>query len=475
MMTAAAGLLAALLALLVLDGGYRLLILPSADRSPLTESDIGLLARLTSRNTAMFEGGNMGLVRRTSADTFELNLRSDNDDALPKFWRNWFYGRIDGVPTDRPVTMTLKGAGQWNYYLPFYSYDQKIWYQMTEKEVSQPTRLTVTMRRKFTRSTVYVARYVPYTVTDLTAFLKRIAKRRDVTVGTIGRTPEGREIPSISITTDTGSRQRKSRVLIHARTHPGEVASSFVLEGLVDYLTSNAPEARRLRDRLVFDIVPMLNVDGVAKGNNRVTPRGVNLEGKWYSVEGAPLELAKDRVPPEVRLLHSRVKMLLTDGIPVTVALNMHASGGTPEDSAFFFPHFGPRSRGYTAAESALFERQQTFIKHLANVQGALWFNRPTVDGGRSFAAKALPEAWWWSNFRDRVMALTMESAYGKAGPFERWIKPDDMRRIGRSMALALGRYHGLWRPGTELPTGASVARTIGQGPQSPTDPRPAH
>lgn len=407
---------------------------------------MGERARLRSRNLSEFEGGNIGGVRRVGPQAFELSLRSDNDDALPRYWRQWWYLKLDDVPTNAPVKLTLKGAGQWHYYLPFYSYDNQTWHQFDERDVTQPTRLTLEMRRKFSQKTVWLARYVPYTATTLQTYLKRIRRHRDVTIGSLGRTPEGREIPYVTIGAD-GGRAAKARVMIHARTHPGEVGSSFLLEGLIDFLLSGRAEARRLRQSLVFEIVPMLNVDGVVKGNNRVTPRGINLEGKWYTDSKAELALDPDRAPPEVKLLHARVRTLLKDGLPVTMALNLHASGGSPEDNVFFFPHFGPRELGYAAAEARLFDKQISFIDQLRGLHGSRWFNAPPKDGGRGFAKKSLPETWWWRNFGDRVMAMTIESAYGKAGPHARWIKPDDMRDIGRSLARTIGLYHGKYPP----------------------------
>ena len=43
----------------------------------------------------------------------------------------------------------------------------------------------------------------------------------------------------------------------------------LVLAGVIDFLISNHPIAKTLRDHIVFKIVPMLNPDGVYLGNYR--------------------------------------------------------------------------------------------------------------------------------------------------------------------------------------------------------------
>ena len=43
----------------------------------------------------------------------------------------------------------------------------------------------------------------------------------------------------------------------------------LLVSGLIDFLISNHPIAKILRDHLVFKIVPMLNPDGVYLGNYR--------------------------------------------------------------------------------------------------------------------------------------------------------------------------------------------------------------
>ena len=61
----------------------------------------------------------------------------------------------------------------------------------------------------------------------------------------------------------------KKGVFISARVHPGEPQSSWVLQGLVEFLISSDPCAIKLRKNYIFKIIPMLNPDGVIYGNYR--------------------------------------------------------------------------------------------------------------------------------------------------------------------------------------------------------------
>ena len=58
-------------------------------------------------------------------------------------------------------------------------------------------------------------------------------------------------------------------VIIMARVHPGECVSSYMMKGVIDYLTSETDEVRFLRNNYIFKIIPMLNPDGVIQGNYR--------------------------------------------------------------------------------------------------------------------------------------------------------------------------------------------------------------
>jgi hypothetical protein len=63
--------------------------------------------------------------------------------------------------------------------------------------------------------------------------------------------------------------RHKKHIVLSGRVHPGETNSSYCIQGTIEFLISNTPEAKFLRNYFIFKIVPMLNPDGVAIGNYR--------------------------------------------------------------------------------------------------------------------------------------------------------------------------------------------------------------
>lgn len=75
--------------------------------------------------------------------------------------------------------------------------------------------------------------------------------------------------------------RHKKVIVLSGRVHPGESNSSYCMQGVLDFLTSNASEAKMLRSYFIFKIIPMLNPDGVAVGNYRCSLIGTDLNRKW--------------------------------------------------------------------------------------------------------------------------------------------------------------------------------------------------
>ena len=65
------------------------------------------------------------------------------------------------------------------------------------------------------------------------------------------------------------------------RVHPGEPQASWMMQGLLEFLTGPSLQAKQLRDHFVFKLVPVLNPDGVVVGNQRVNLSGADLNRRW--------------------------------------------------------------------------------------------------------------------------------------------------------------------------------------------------
>lgn len=74
----------------------------------------------------------------------------------------------------------------------------------------------------------------------------------------------------------------KKGIFISARVHPGEVAASHMMNGVLKYLFSQNSDSHILLEKFVFYIVPVINPDGVAEGNFRTDSQGKNLN-RFYT------------------------------------------------------------------------------------------------------------------------------------------------------------------------------------------------
>lgn len=135
---------------------------------------------------------------------------------------------------------------------------------------------------------VYFAFCYPYTYSDLMADIFEIesdAGRRAIcSRKSLCKTLAGNDCELLTITEkgDFEKMQKKKAVVISARVHPGEVVGSWMMRGVLFFLTDpDNHEAKLLRERYIFKIIPMLNPDGVINGNYRCSLAGCDLNRRW--------------------------------------------------------------------------------------------------------------------------------------------------------------------------------------------------
>lgn len=101
---------------------------------------------------------------------------------------------------------------------------------------------------------------------------------------TLCKTINGDDCEYLTITSrdNLESIPKRKGVVLTARVHPGETVGSWMMRGILYFLTDpDNPEARMLRENFIFKVIPMLNPDGVVNGNYRCSLAGCDLNRRW--------------------------------------------------------------------------------------------------------------------------------------------------------------------------------------------------
>ena len=155
---------------------------------------------------------------------------------------------------------------------------------MRRKNAGYYYTLTWSITFEHDSDVVYFAHSYPYTYTDMQRYLDKLEadpKRRNrMRRKTLCQTIAGNNCDMLIITTfqsDPEAIKARKGVVISSRVHPGETGASWMMKGIIDYLTGPFLQAKILRDNFVFKIIPMLNIDGVINGSSRCNLAGVDL------------------------------------------------------------------------------------------------------------------------------------------------------------------------------------------------------
>lgn len=255
-----------------------------------------------------------------------------------------------------------------------------------------------------------------YPLDSLHADLARWRQHPHMRVDSLGLSAQGRPLWRVTVGEEAGV--VKPRIFVHARTHPAEVQSFYVLREMLLYVADTARDtSAALRRDFAFHFVPMYNPDGVVLGRARENWRNVDLEGNWNK---SPHE-------PEVAALKATFQSLSTGPAEgrVRVALNLH-SDQLNCTRFFFFHHENGTSATYAGLQRDYITRVRTHFPDGIKP----WDFAVSWTGG--FASQ-YPESFWWSTRGAEVMALTYEDTNCPGA--------GDFYMTGRALALGSAEY----------------------------------
>eukprot|EP00099_Drosophila_melanogaster_P026699 NP_727728.1 Nna1 carboxypeptidase, isoform B [Drosophila melanogaster] len=265
-----------------------------------------------------FESGNLAKAVQITPTYYELYLRPDLYTSRSK---QWFYFRVrrtrrkmlyrfsivnlvksDSLYNDgmQPVMYSTLGAKEksegWRRCgdnICYYRNDDESASSSANEDDEDNSTYTLTFTIEFEHDddTVFFAHSYPYTYSDLQDYLMEIqrhpVKSKFCKLRLLCRTLAGNNVYYLTVTAPSSNEEnmrRKKSIVVSARVHPSETPASWMMKGLMDFITGDTTVAKRLRHKFIFKLVPMLNPDGVIVGNTRNSLTGKDLNRQYRTV-----------------------------------------------------------------------------------------------------------------------------------------------------------------------------------------------
>lgn len=295
-------------------------------------ADPAAVPRPPVRFDTAFEAGLLERVERVTDDTFRLHIGGQHDERGRNRQVSWFCFRMHEA-AGRDLTLTFTGYAPFEYFdrpapakngfnPPAYSYDGETWAYFTDMAWDDKAA-EATVRFRPGRGTVWIATTPPYPHSRVVALLAEAARSPHARVESIGRTVLGRDLPLLTVTDFAVPDAGKRTVWLMARQHAWESLTSWIAEGAIRFVLSDAPRARELRAGTVFVFSPMLDPDGCALGGTRFNRLGYDLGMRnWENVDlRDPAWLQR---LPETWYVKKAVRDQVATRGPVHLLINLH-------------------------------------------------------------------------------------------------------------------------------------------------------
>ena len=217
--------------------------------------------------STQFDAGSIVVHDLSDPQNIRLALRPDNASDFAQ----WFYFRLQGAAYQNCV-MRFENAADaaypagWEGYQARASYDRQNWFCV-------PTRYengVLIIDHTPLANSVYYAYFEPYSSEQHLNLLGEAQGSGLCQIDDLGSTVEGRDINLLTIGNQVES---DVKIWVIARQHPGETMAEWFAEGLLGRLLDpQDPTARALLDCATFYLVPNMNPDGSALGNQMGRP-----------------------------------------------------------------------------------------------------------------------------------------------------------------------------------------------------------
>lgn len=375
-----------------------------------------------------FPGGSAEVVAIDAA-TRSLHIRPALHSG--RGWPCWWYFRVDGAEAGKELSVVVSGnpgpfrpggaALAANWAQPTrasISIDDRNWTQTPEAAIDAAKK-TATYRFTTPAGRFWLAWGPPFLPAHADELLKQTAaKISGAELFTLAKTKRGRPVNGIRL----GNRDAPAAIWVQARQHAWEAGGSWVGRGFLDWVASDDPAAKFLRDRCDIHFVPIMDVDNVTDGagGKEAVPRDHNRD--WSDAPNYP----------EVAAAQAKIAALDQSG-RLRFFIDLH-NPGPGEKQPYFFGPFdyealtGRSRENYTRWITIAGEEMAGKLPLLKAYKFATYVTSEEERGRMSTGwvrAHTDPE---------RVVSVTLETAWNAPQSHAEGYR-DTGARLGRSVA----------------------------------------
>lgn len=334
-----------------------------------------------------------------------------------KGWDCWWYFRLNGIQPGETVTLNV-GKSVWaTPNQAMFSLDDKTWNHTAPGERN---RMRIVYRQQIDAKRAWFAWGPPFTKKHARALVsKAAASSRHAHSHTPIKSRGGHGVPLVAFAEPP--LEAKPGVHIQARQHAWESGSSWVAQGLADWLSSNDPRAATLRRKVNISIVPIMDMDSVEMGAGGKSQKPQDHNRDW----------SDDPHWPEVRAAQNAIRKADEKGM-FDLFIDLHNPGARDSNPYFYIP---PK-------ELLSDKGKQNLDRFIAcaktEITGPLTFLGKTIESGKSYDPNwdKISKNWVAKNTSDHVVAVTLETS---------WNTPHSTQagyqQVGRELGLAIERY----------------------------------
>ncbi|HKQ36683.1 MAG TPA: M14-type cytosolic carboxypeptidase [Verrucomicrobiae bacterium] len=276
-----------------------------------------------------FEGASLGRIETLSETEFRCHVEGQSDERGRNRQANWYYFRMDGVRGQQVTLMLTNFVGEYNDRpgscamnadtIPVFTYDNERWEHFPAMTWDDE-RKEATLQFQGEHDTIWIAHVPPYTHARLLRLLEELDRLPTVRVEVIGKTVQKRDLHLVTVA--NFEKPGKRTVWLQARQHAWETGTSYVMEGALRFITSDDPQARVLREKVVFKFTPMMDPDGCANGKVRFNANGYDVNRHWDEVDLWRKEFLQRM--PEIWYVKKAVLACMDSERKIDLMLNLH-------------------------------------------------------------------------------------------------------------------------------------------------------